>query len=63
VVVVLALTSSFQLIAVPLVGGWPWGLRLLLSAVYVVSALRLLMPRLSRRLDPWLRGVRGVRRR
>jgi antibiotic biosynthesis monooxygenase (ABM) superfamily enzyme len=59
VAVVLALTSTFQLVAVPLVGGWPWGLRLLLSAVYVVSALRVLMPRLSRRLGPWLQGVRG----
>jgi antibiotic biosynthesis monooxygenase (ABM) superfamily enzyme len=58
VAVVLALTSSFQLVAVPLVGGWPWGLRLLLSAIYVVSALRVLMPRLSRRLDPWLQGAR-----
>src|SRR3712207_3460414 len=44
----LLLTSSFQLVAVPLVGGWPWFARLLLSAVYVVSALRVLMPRLSR---------------
>jgi len=56
VAVVLLLTSSFQLAAVPFVGGWPWGLRLLLSAVYVVSALRVLMPRLSRRLGPWLQG-------
>jgi len=60
VAVVLALTSSFQLVAVPLVGSWPWFLRLLLSAVYVVSALRVLMPRLSRRLGPWLQG--GARR-
>jgi antibiotic biosynthesis monooxygenase (ABM) superfamily enzyme len=58
VAVVLALTSTFQLVAVPLVGHWPWGSRLLLSAVYVVSALRVLMPRLSRRLGPWLQGVR-----
>jgi antibiotic biosynthesis monooxygenase (ABM) superfamily enzyme len=58
VAVVLALTTTFQLVAVPLVGGWPWGLRLLLSAVYVVSALRVLMPRLSRRLGPWLQGSR-----
>jgi uncharacterized protein len=56
VTVVLALTSTFQLVAVPFVGSWPWGLRLLLSAVYVVSALRVLMPRLSRRLGPWLQG-------
>ena len=56
VAVVLLLTSSFQLLAMPLVGEWPWLLRLLLSAVYVVSALRLLMPRLSRWLGPWLQG-------
>jgi antibiotic biosynthesis monooxygenase (ABM) superfamily enzyme len=58
VAVVLALTSSFQLVAVPFVGDWPWVFRLLLSAVYVVSALRVLMPRLSRRLGPWLQGSR-----
>jgi antibiotic biosynthesis monooxygenase (ABM) superfamily enzyme len=58
VAVVLALTSSFQLVAVPFVSGWPWGLRLLLSAVYVVSALRILMPRLSRWLGRWLQGSR-----
>jgi antibiotic biosynthesis monooxygenase (ABM) superfamily enzyme len=58
VAVVLALTSTFQLVAVPLVGGWPWGVRLLLSALYVVSSLRVLMPRLSRRLGPWLQASR-----
>ncbi|MBB3678328.1 antibiotic biosynthesis monooxygenase [Modestobacter versicolor] len=58
VAVVLALTSTFQLVAVPFVGGWPWGARLLVSAVFVVSALRFLMPRLSRRLGPWLQGSR-----
>jgi antibiotic biosynthesis monooxygenase (ABM) superfamily enzyme len=58
VAVVLALTSTFQLVAVPAVGDWPWGVRLLLSAVYVVSALRVLMPRLSRWLGPWLQGSR-----
>jgi uncharacterized protein len=57
VAVVLLLTSSFQLVAVPLVGSWPWPARLLLSAVYVVSALRVLMPRLSRWLGPWLQGA------
>jgi antibiotic biosynthesis monooxygenase (ABM) superfamily enzyme len=56
VAVVLLLTSTFQLAAVPFVGNWPWPLRLLLSAVYVVSALRVLMPRLSRWLGPWLQG-------
>jgi antibiotic biosynthesis monooxygenase (ABM) superfamily enzyme len=58
VAVVLALTSTFQLVAVPFVGDWPWVFRLLLSAVYVVSALRVLMPRLSRWLGPWLQGTR-----
>ena len=58
VAVVLLMTSLFQLVAVPFVGDWPWGLRLLLSAVYVVSALRVLMPRLSRWLGPWLQGSR-----
>ncbi|MGY1718882.1 antibiotic biosynthesis monooxygenase [Blastococcus sp. SYSU DS0552] len=58
VAVVLVFTSLFQVVAVPLVGGWPWPPRLLLSAVFVVSALRLVMPRLSRRLAPWLQGSR-----
>lgn len=58
VAVVLVLTSSFQLVAVPFVESWPWGARLLLSAVYVVSALRVLMPRLSRWLGRWLQGSR-----
>ena len=58
VAVVLALTSTFQLLVVPLVGGWPWPFRLLLSAVIVVTALRVLMPRLSRWLGPWLQGSR-----
>ncbi|WP_138758335.1 antibiotic biosynthesis monooxygenase [Modestobacter altitudinis] len=58
VAVVLAMTTTFQLVAVPFVGGWPWGLRLVVSAVFVVSALRVLMPRLSRWLGPWLQGSR-----
>ncbi|MGY1858104.1 antibiotic biosynthesis monooxygenase [Modestobacter sp. SYSU DS0290] len=58
VAVVLLFTTSFQLLAVPFVGDWPWPLRLLLSAVYVVTALRVLMPRLSRWLAPWLQGPR-----
>jgi antibiotic biosynthesis monooxygenase (ABM) superfamily enzyme len=58
VAVVMALTSTFQLVAVPFVGSWPWGFRLLLSAVYVVTALRLLMPRISRWLGPWLQATR-----
>jgi antibiotic biosynthesis monooxygenase (ABM) superfamily enzyme len=58
VAAVLLFTSSFQLVAVPLIGDWPWPLRLLLSAVYVVSGLRVLMPRLSRWLGSWLQGPR-----
>ncbi len=58
VAVVLVVTTSFQLVAVPFVGHWPWPLRLVLSAVYVVTALRVLMPRLSRRFAPWLQGSR-----
>ena len=58
VATVLALTSTFQLVVVPFVGGWPWPARLLVSAVFVVTALRMLMPRLSRRLAPWLEGRR-----
>ncbi|WP_308123608.1 antibiotic biosynthesis monooxygenase [Modestobacter marinus] len=58
VAVVLVVTTSFQLVAVPFVGDWPWPLRLVLSAVYVVSALRVLMPRLSRRFAHWLQGSR-----
>ncbi|WP_299959611.1 antibiotic biosynthesis monooxygenase [uncultured Modestobacter sp.] len=58
VAVVLLFTTTFQLLAVPFVGDWPWPLRLLLSAVYVVTALRVSMPRLSRWLAPWLEGSR-----
>ena len=58
VAVVLLCTSTFQLVAVPFVGGWPWPFRLLLSAVFVVSALRVLMPRVSRWLGAWLQGGR-----
>lgn len=59
VAVVLFFTTTFQLLAVPFVGDWPWPVRLLLSAAYVVTALRLSMPRLSRWLGPWLQGSRG----
>jgi antibiotic biosynthesis monooxygenase (ABM) superfamily enzyme len=58
VAVVLVCTSTFQLVAVPFIGGWPWPLRLLLSAVFVVSALRVLMPKVSRWLGPWLQASR-----
>ena len=58
VAVVLAMTTTFQLVAVPFVGSWPWGLRLLLSAVYVVTALRLLMPRSAACSAPGCRARR-----
>lgn len=58
VAVVLVFTSTFQVLAVPFIEDWPWPLRLLLSAVFVVTALRLVMPWLSRRLQPWLMGSR-----
>lgn len=59
VVVVLVFTSTFQVLAMPFVEEWPWPVRLLLSAVFVVSALRLVMPRLSRVLAGWLRPSRS----
>ena len=59
VAVVMLFTSLFQVLALPLVDDWPWPLRLLLSATYVVTALRLLMPRISRWLGPWLQGSRS----
>ncbi len=41
----------------PFVGHWPMPLRsLLLSALMVVVLSLVLMPRLTRRLDGWLRG-------
>ena len=58
VAVVLVLTTTFQLVAMPFVDSWPWPARLLLSALYVVTVLRLMMPRLSRWLGPWLQGSR-----
>ncbi|NIH68100.1 antibiotic biosynthesis monooxygenase [Modestobacter marinus] len=61
VAVVLLFTSTFQLLVVPFVGDWPWPARLLLSAAYVVTALRLAMPRVSRWLGPWLQGSRRRR--
>ena len=58
VAVVLVFTSTFQVAALPFVEDWPWPLRLLLSAAYVVTALRLLMPRVSRLFGSWLQGSR-----
>jgi antibiotic biosynthesis monooxygenase (ABM) superfamily enzyme len=55
VVAVFALTSTWQLVAVPVVGHWPWPVRLLVSAVFVVMLLGyVVMPRLTRWFDRWL---------
>jgi antibiotic biosynthesis monooxygenase (ABM) superfamily enzyme len=56
VVAVFALTTVWQLVALPVVGDWPWPARLLVSAVFVVTMLGyVVMPRLSRLLARWLR--------
>ena len=56
VVAVFALTSFWQLAVLPLVGGWPWPLRLLVSAVFVVMLLGyVVMPALTRLCARWLR--------
>jgi antibiotic biosynthesis monooxygenase (ABM) superfamily enzyme len=53
---VFALTTTWQLLAVPVVGSWPWPVRLLLSAVFVVTMLGyVVMPWLTRVLTRWLR--------
>ena len=53
---VFLLTSSFHLVVDPFVAGWPWPLRLLLSAVVVVSGLRfVVMPALTRLAGRWVR--------
>jgi hypothetical protein len=55
-VAVFALTSVWQLVALPLVGGWPWPLRLAVSAVFVVVMLGyVVMPALTRLCARWLR--------
>jgi antibiotic biosynthesis monooxygenase (ABM) superfamily enzyme len=52
---VFALTSTFQLVAVPVLGHWPWPLRLLVSACFVVTMLGyVMMPRLTRVFARWL---------
>ncbi|MPQ96351.1 antibiotic biosynthesis monooxygenase [Modestobacter sp. I12A-02628] len=56
VVAVFALSAVFQLMAGPLVGDWPWPLRSLLSAVFIVVSLGyVVMPRLTRWAGRWLR--------
>jgi len=53
---VLALTSIWQVAVLPLVGGWPWPLRLAVSAVFVVTMLGyVVMPTLTRLCARWLR--------
>jgi hypothetical protein len=56
VVAVFALTSFWQVAVLPLVGGWPWPLRLAVSAVFVVVMLGyVVMPALTRLCVRWLR--------
>jgi antibiotic biosynthesis monooxygenase (ABM) superfamily enzyme len=56
VVAVFALTTVWQLVALPVVGDWPWPARLLVSAVFVVTMLGyVVMPRLTRLFARWLR--------
>ena len=53
---VFGITLGFQLLVAPHVGSWPLPLRLLLSATVVVVLLgQVVMPRLTRWCDPWLR--------
>lgn len=53
---VFLLTSTFHLLAEPLVADWPWPVRLLSSAVVVVTGLRfVVMPALTRVTTRWLR--------
>ena len=53
---VFLLTSTFHLLVQPLVADWPWPLRLLVSAVIVVTGLRfVVMPALTRVTAGWLR--------
>lgn len=56
IVAVFALTAVWQLVAVPLVESWPWPLRLIVSAVFVVTMLGyVVMPALTRLCARWLR--------
>jgi antibiotic biosynthesis monooxygenase (ABM) superfamily enzyme len=57
---VFAITSLFQLVVTPHLGGWPVELRLLLSAGVVVLLLgHVVMPALTRVLARWLHPSRG----
>jgi uncharacterized protein len=56
---VFAITSTLQLLVMPLVSGWPWPFRLLLSACIVVVLLGfVVMPALTRLFARWLRPQR-----
>lgn len=60
VAAVFLLTTIWQLVAVPLVGDWPWPVRLLVSAVFVVTGLGyVVMPRLTRWASGWLHPSSG----
>jgi antibiotic biosynthesis monooxygenase (ABM) superfamily enzyme len=59
VAAVFAITSLLQLFVMPHLSGWPLELRLLLSAVIVVTALgHVTMPLLTRLFAGWLRPAR-----
>jgi antibiotic biosynthesis monooxygenase (ABM) superfamily enzyme len=59
VAAVFAITSLLQLFVMPHLAGWPLELRLLLSAVVVVTALgHVAMPALTRLFAGWLRPSR-----
>jgi antibiotic biosynthesis monooxygenase (ABM) superfamily enzyme len=55
IVAVFAITSTMQLLVMPLLSGWPMALRLLLSACVVVTLLGyLVMPALTKLFAGWL---------
>jgi antibiotic biosynthesis monooxygenase (ABM) superfamily enzyme len=59
VVAVFAITSLLQQFVMPHLAGWPLEVRLLLSAVVVVTALgHVVMPALTRVLAGWLHPTR-----
>ncbi|MGY1635921.1 antibiotic biosynthesis monooxygenase [Geodermatophilus sp. SYSU D00742] len=56
---VFLITSALQLLVMPHIDGWPWPLRLLLSACIVVVLLGfVVMPTLTRLFAGWLRPER-----
>ncbi|MBB3086450.1 antibiotic biosynthesis monooxygenase [Geodermatophilus sabuli] len=56
---VFLITSTLQLLVMPFIDGWPWPLRLLLSACIVVVLLGfVVMPTLTRLFAGWLRPDR-----